>query len=200
MIKRKKKICKDCELEKVIQARGRCFTCDKVYKNKDRTFTKNKVFTRKKRNYIKKKKRKRAVPSARQKKVREIDRDFSLLVRALGSSQGRVNCYTCGRGMKWKYGKGDSRAENGHLFSRRSMCLRWDKRNTEIQCSFCNCRLNGNLDIFRTNYIRDYGRKQYDSLALAFHQKVCRHSLEDLEKIHLPIREELKAVLKTKNL
>ena len=190
-LKRKKRICKSCGKESYIWSGGKCRFCAEKDKPK-----------KKKRNYAKKikRKRRRKTLTEKQKKIRALDRDFSLLVRALAAVKGRVQCYTCGKNMLWKGGVGADRAENGHLFSRGSMCLRWDKRNTEIQCNHCNNHLSGNFSVFREKYIKDYGQAQYDKIALTFHQELCRYDMSDLEDIHKPIREELRAVLKNKGL
>ena len=192
MIKRKKKRCKECKNDRYLKGRGLCSYCyAKEYTKRN---------GKKKRNYQKKVKRKRSTPTERQRKIKAIDRDFSLLIRALNSSKGMVICFTCDKVMLWKGGKGVNRAENGHLFSRKSLCLRWDKKNCEPQCNYCNSHLSGNYEVFKDRYINKYGQQQYDKITLTFHQKICKYNITELETIHKEIRKELNGILKRKNL
>lgn len=180
----KKKICKTCSKEDFIWSGGNCKVCaSKISAQK------------KKRNYKKKLKRKKRTLTPRQKKIKEIDRDLSLLVRALSAVKGKVKCYTCGKEMKWKGGE----AQNSHFHGRGKMCLRWDLDNCKVGCNGCNVELSGNLDVYEANLRRDYGDEFIADLKFKGNQ-VCRYTINDLETIHSQIKQQLNAVLKEKNL
>lgn len=186
-LKRKKKICKSCKRESYIWSGGKCRFCAEKDKPK-----------KKKRNYKKKLKRKRlrkAGKTDRQKKIAAIDRDFSLLVRAIAAVKGIVECYTCGHKMKWKGGG----AQCGHFQGRSKMCLRWDLENSRVQDANCNVGLSGNLEVYEAKLREEKGDEFVDDLILRGKQ-TCKYTLNDLETIHQEIKKQLKAVLKEKNL
>ena len=70
--------------------------------------------------------------------VRRKDADFA----------GNVACYTCGKSYHWK------EMNAGHW---KHGVLDFDMRNLKVQCTRCNLRLSGRLDVYTLNLIKDYG-------------------------------------------
>jgi len=63
---------------------------------------------------------------------KELDRVFSLWVRQRDSVDGRAKCITCGKLDGWR------KLQCGHYYSRVHLPLRWEEKNTAVQCVGCN--------------------------------------------------------------
>lgn len=71
--------------------------------------------------------------------ISDLDIIFSRYVRLKAADlYGNVTCFTCGDKMNWK------RADCGHFMGRGNMFLRYDERNTRVQCTPCNRMKDGN--------------------------------------------------------
>jgi len=71
----------------------------------------------------------------------KLDKLFSEYIRKRDSDySGNCICISCGKEQP-AFG-GSTHA--GHFMSRRHMATRWDEKNVNSQCSYCNTFLNGN--------------------------------------------------------
>lgn len=87
---------------------------------------------------------------ARKSLVKELDRVFSLFIRARDK-----RCVTCGT------------SENltcGHLFSRVAYSTRWNEDNCACQCAGCNLRHEHDPYVFHRWFIRKYNQEYWDLL------------------------------------
>ena len=72
---------------------------------------------------------------------KKLDKIFSEYIRLRDSDyKGNCKCISCGKEAP-AFG-GSTHA--GHLFSRRYLSIRFDEKNVNAQCSYCNTFLNGN--------------------------------------------------------
>ena len=82
---------------------------------------------------------------------RELDNVYSKWVRLKNSKNGKCQCVSCGKWLKIK------EAQCGHYVSRNYLSLRFDHRNTAVQCMQCNVFKKGNLDEYTLWLIGIYG-------------------------------------------
>ena len=66
-------------------------------------------------------------------------------------TNGYATCYTCGVKKHWK------ELQCGHFVSRAHNSLRFDPRNTKVQCPGCNIFKSGNLDVYALKLTQEYG-------------------------------------------
>lgn len=119
-IRVKKKVCKNCKLEKYIFSRGRCADCSRIEDNKDEPEEE----TGESMSYL----------------IDDLDTLCSLIVRmSAADKDGYARCYTCSTRLPW------AQFDAGHYISRKSAFLRWDMRNLKPQCQTCNRVKHGNL-------------------------------------------------------
>lgn len=72
---------------------------------------------------------------------KKLDKIFSEYIRLRDSDyKGNCKCISCGKDAP-AFG-GSTHA--GHLFSRRYLSIRFDEKNVNAQCAYCNTFLNGN--------------------------------------------------------
>jgi len=72
---------------------------------------------------------------------KKLDKLFSEYIRKRDSDyKGNCKCISCGKEAP-AFG-GSTHA--GHLFSRRYLSIRFDEKNVNAQCSYCNTFLSGN--------------------------------------------------------
>lgn len=82
---------------------------------------------------------------------KEFDSVFSRYIRLVNSKNGMCMCVTCGKWLPIK------QAQCGHYVSRTYLSLRFDHRNTAIQCYSCNVCKHGSLDEYALWLIGEYG-------------------------------------------
>ena len=142
----KKKVCKRCEKEKQIWARGLCKSCD-IVENPSKY-----MLERKK---AEKKKKAESVTTLKKK----LDAIFSLYIRQkYADDSGNVECYTCGVVKPIKA------IQNGHFWSRSHLSVRWDEDNCRCQCSGCNVFKHGNYIVYTTKLLNEIGEEEFDKL------------------------------------
>lgn len=130
---------------------------------------------------IKKIKKKKTVAKLK----KECDAIYSQWLRLSNADHlGNVTCYTCDKYAPWKT------MQCGHYISRRWNLLRFDERNTKIQCVGCNLFKAGASDTYALNLIRDYGEgilQELDKL------KVSKtFTTEELEELIALYKERFK--------
>lgn len=64
------------------------------------------------------------------------------LRRSSADENGIVQCYTCDEQMRWQD------AQCGHYIKRGNLFLRFDPRNTRVQCQDCNEFKDGNMAVY----------------------------------------------------
>lgn len=118
--------------------------------------------------------------------IEKLDRVFSQFVRkSSANDRGLSFCYTCREGKNWK------QQEAGHYIGRAHMGTRWDERNVHSQCNRCNVELKGNLEVYKSALIRDYGLGIIQELDLLSKQTM-KFSKPDLEEMIFMYQEKLK--------
>ncbi len=91
---------------------------------------------------------------------RKLDAVYSTYLRKNGADErGIASCYTCGVKKHWKD------LQCGHYISRSYNQLRFDPRNTKIQCVGCNIFKNGNIDEYALKLTEEYGLQILKELA-----------------------------------
>jgi len=65
--------------------------------------------------------------------TRKVDKWFSQYIRLRDTDDnGYGPCVTCGKTVFWK------KADAGHFRTRAHLVTRWDERNVNLQCKYCN--------------------------------------------------------------
>lgn len=139
----------------------------------------------------------RAKVSPRKSALKSCDRDFSLLMRAKEANYaGLVKCCTCPKLMPWK---GTGEAHWGHWQSRGFNSTRWNPINGGVQCRECNTYLEGRKADMERYLIGRYGEADVRKVE-AFSRLSVKYSEFELNQMALQFREELKQIVKDKNL
>jgi len=164
----KKKICKRCEKEVYIFARGLCKSCDMVVNSKkymiDRTAKP-------------KKESKEKAKSVTQLKA-QLDKVFSLYIRQkYADDAGNVECYTCGVVKPIK------NMQNAHFWSRKYLSVRWEEKNCRVCCAGCNVFLHGNYIEYTRRLLKEIGQDKFDKLELQKNSTLKADKAYLIEKI-----------------
>lgn len=139
------KICKRCEKEKRLWARGLCKSCD-IVENPAKY-----MIERKK---AEKKKKAESVTTLKKK----LDAIFSLYIRQKYEVDGLVECYTCGVQKPLKS------MQNAHFWSRSHLSTRWDEDNCRVCCVGCNVYKHGNYIVYTQKILKEIGQEAFDKL------------------------------------
>lgn len=89
--------------------------------------------------------------------VRELDRIFSLYIRARDGHR----CVVCGS---------PEIPQCGHLFSRVAYSTRWDEENAFCQCAKCNINHESDAWPFISWFIEKFGRQTFDEVRARYHK------------------------------
>jgi hypothetical protein len=144
----KKKVCKRCEKDKPIWARGLCKSCDMVSNPQ-----KYKI------ERVSKEKAKKPKAKSISKLKTELDAIFSQYIRLRNAdSNGNVACFTSGVVKHWK------EQHCGHFQSRRHIATRWHEKNCQVQSVKENIFNQGNQYTFGKNLDLLYGVGTADKL------------------------------------
>jgi hypothetical protein len=139
------KVCKRCEKEKRIWARGLCKSCD-IVENPQKYMIERKKVEKKKTESVTQLKKK-------------LDAIFSLYIRQkYADDSGNVECYTCGSVKPIKS------MQNGHFWSRSHLSVRWDEDNCRCQCAGCNVFKHGNYIVYTRKLLNEIGQQEFDKL------------------------------------
>jgi hypothetical protein len=117
----------------------------------------------------------------RQKLVKELDRVFSLFIRARDKF-----CVCCGT---------PENATCGHLLTRVAYSTRWDEKNCAQQCSPCNLNHEFRPQKFTSWFLHKYGVDQYDWLIVK-HATTAKYTNQDLQLMILEYAEKLERMNK----
>lgn len=86
---------------------------------------------------------------------RDLDKYFSLFIRARDAKKTGGMCFFCGtRPIECCF----------HIVTRSKFSVRWDPENAVASCSPCNYFNEFNPDPYRVAYIKKFGLKQYEGL------------------------------------
>ena len=108
---------------------------------------------------------------------RQLDKEFSRYVRLRHADHvGNVACVTCNKSLHW------SDTHCGHYVPRQYLSVRWDDRNANVQCPYCNTYRHGNLAEYTLFMQKTYGQSVVDELLQAKHKtvKFTRSQLEEM--------------------
>lgn len=83
--------------------------------------------------------------ASKQALMNDCDYCFSRIVRLRAADEhGNCDCFTCDKGKKhW------SLMQCGHYIKRGNKSLRFNFRNSRVQCKHCNETLGGNYEVYR---------------------------------------------------
>jgi len=119
----------------------------------------------------------------------KLDKLFSEYIRKRDSDhRGICKCISCGKEAP-AFG-GSTHA--GHLFSRRYLATRFDEKNVNSQCAYCNTFLNGNQYLASKGVDKKWGEGTVDELESRIHTtvKLSRTDYEEaIENIKRKIEE-----------
>lgn len=110
----------------------------------------------------------------RQKAINELDKWFSLFIRA---RDGYI-CFTCGASRVIMEAH-RCVPQAGHLFSRSNYATRWDELNTHCQCSGCNMLHEMKPEKYTMCFLRKYGESAYEKLYIK-HNTVFKISTQEI--------------------
>ena len=121
--------------------------------------------------------------------VASLDIWFSKYIRLKDAIDGRVSCFTCGKGMYWQ----KDGAEAGHFQGRSKYSTRWDEDNVKVQCTRCNKWRHGALDMYAINL--DKIRKGLAEELVQRGHTLRKFSTAELEEMETHYREQVRQLL-----
>ena len=120
---------------------------------------------------------------------KKLDKLFSEYIRKRDSDyKGNCKCISCGKDAPAFGGS----IHAGHLFSRRYLATRFDEKNVNSQCAYCNTFLNGNQIKAARGVDNKWGEGTVEELESRIHTivKLSRADyLEAIENIKRKIKE-----------
>lgn len=119
-----------------------------------------------------------------QRAVKKLDSVFSQHLHNEEEHDGMGTCFTCGVVLMI------SLMQAGHMWPRRYMNIRWDRRNVHLQCNDCNVVKGGNYEVYRAKFIEVYGQEEYDQLIID-RDKPFTLNLDDLKSQIAMIKAQL---------
>jgi hypothetical protein len=84
---------------------------------------------------------------------KKLDRLFSKFIKLRDGGLEFFKCISCQKT------KPLSQFNAGHYWSRRYMSTRYDEKNVNGQCIYCNMHLSGNIQGYREGLIKKYGEE-----------------------------------------
>lgn len=109
--------------------------------------------------------------------IQEADEIYSKWLRmSAADPNGTVICYTCDQPFPWQ------NSQCGHYIKRGNLFLRWDTRNTRVQCQQCNIYKGGNYIEF-TRRLENQNAGITDIL------------MEEATTVYKPSRHEIKNLI-----
>ena len=118
----------------------------------------------------------------------KLDKIFSEYIR-LRDSKHKVNCKCISCGKEASAFGGSIHA--GHFMSRRHLATRWDEKNVNSQCSYCNTFLNGNQYRASIGINNKYGNGTAEELEKRS-KTIIKLSRVDYEEAIANIKEKIK--------
>ena len=118
----------------------------------------------------------------------KLDKIFSEYIRLRDSDhKGNCKCISCGKEASAFGGS----IHAGHFMSRRHLATRWDEKNVNSQCSYCNTFLNGNQYRASIGINNKYGNGTAEELEKRS-KTIIKLSRVDYEEAIANIKEKIK--------
>lgn len=109
--------------------------------------------------------------------IADADAVYSKWLRmSAADKDGTVSCFTCLLNMRWQ------NSQCGHYVKRGNLFLRWDPRNTRVQCEGCNIHKGGNYSKFTANLEAE-------------HPGLPQILMEEGHLVYKPTREEIRGII-----
>lgn len=160
---RKKKPCKSCGQPSYIFSKGRCKTCSVVEDSLERMEEASEVIVEK---------------DGLSDLIAIADEIYSKWLRKSGANElGFSECFTCGKRDRWEA------LHCGHYVRRGALFLRYDPRNTRIQCPGCNVFKDGNM-------------AEYTQRLEAEHPGITEYLKQEAFVVYKPEKDELYSIIK----
>ena len=107
---------------------------------------------------------------------------MSLYIRTKGMDENGMNsCYTCGVVKHYK------ELHAGHFWHG---CLDFDERNLKAQCPQCNQNKSGNLAVYATRLVKEYGEEWFKQLEVDANRVIYKSAdLVEIIKMYEQNRE-----------
>lgn len=123
----------------------------------------------------------------------KLDKIFSKFIRLRDSDgDGFGECCTCSKRLHWK------EAHCGHFISRRHLSVRWDERNTALQCPYCNTYNQGQQYFFSLFIDKRYGKGTVEEL-IQKSKETVRMTKWDYQPLIDSYKEKVKQLENKKN-
>nr|WP_298655319.1 recombination protein NinG [uncultured Flavobacterium sp.] len=123
--------------------------------------------------------------ASRQNLIYDCDYVFSRIVRLRAADQySNTVCYTCGDRKHF------SLHQCGHFQKRGNMALRYDFRNSRVQCRLCNEGKHGNMEVYRQK-MEEESPGLPEQLELEA-REVYKYSIDELKQLLISLRYQLK--------
>ena len=105
-----------------------------------------------------------------------LDRIFAQFIKARDSNEDYFVCISCGNP------KPIDQFNAGHYFSRGNLSIRWNEKNVNGQCIYCNQWKSGNIQGYEKGLKKKYGDGVIQELEIkkALSKKYARFELEIL--------------------
>lgn len=123
---------------------------------------------------------------------KDLDKWHSIYVRLRFSyEKGIGTCITCGKKYLWR------KMQNGHFMSRRFYSVRWNLKNENLQCPYCNVLLSGRAYEYSIALDEKYGEGTSKEL-LDKSRELTKFSQEDYKRMIREAVDGVKELIKTK--
>ena len=122
--------------------------------------------------------------------LKSADKWFSKFIRMRDAdNNGIIHCISCGRPVPWQ------KADAGHFIKRQHMAVRFNEKNVNAQCKYCNNFEQGNDIGYARGLVRKYGQGIIEHLELAKRRTIHFGSFE-LKIIAEHYRKEFNRIAK----
>lgn len=113
----------------------------------------------------------------------KADKTFSEFVRKRDAyDDGIAICCTCGKMDHWK------NMDCGHYLSRRYLSIRYEEKNTGVQCKSCNVFNQGEQVKFREYLVNRYGEEEIQKIEIQ-----SRNIVKDSRLLYMSVIENFKS-------
>lgn len=122
----------------------------------------------------------------------ELDRVFARFIKIRDSKDGYFTCICCNKPKLIDEGQAS------HYHSRRYLSIRWNEKNVNFGCTYCNYYLKGNIPNYTKGLIAKYGKSVFQELEIKKHQTV-KYARFDLEMMIIYYKDEILQLTHTDN-
>lgn len=114
--------------------------------------------------------------------VPKLEKDLDIIFSKFIRKRDNYKCFTCGKDGN----------EAGHFKYRSHRSTRWDTRNVNCQCTYCNKYLSGRLDVYALRLSEKYGpgiEEELERKSKVFFQPTKPWLLEKIEEFKQRFKE-----------